>query len=68
MRTLLVLLLAGPLMACSVATPIELEGPADPAAAVPPTRYQSVTSGTKDYQPRDPKAWAGTTTSGQEDE
>jgi hypothetical protein len=68
MRMVLFLLLAGALTACSAGAPIEIESPADPSVAVPPTRYQSVTSGTKDYRPRDPKPWIGTPSTGQEDE
>ena len=68
MRTLLVLLSAGFLTACSAATLTDIDGPADPAASIPPTRYLPVMAGTKDYEPRDPKPWIGEATVDGEDE
>jgi hypothetical protein len=68
MRTLLVLLSAGLLTACSAAMPTDIDGPADPVASVLPTRYLPVMAGTKDYEPRDPKPWIGEATVDEEDE
>jgi hypothetical protein len=39
------------------ATPSRAQSPADPAAAVPPVRYESITAGTKSYRPVEPLPW-----------
>ncbi|RAI34337.1 hypothetical protein [Rhodoplanes serenus] len=47
------------LSACSVPPPMAVGlDPADPDVPVAPTRYRSVTAGTVDYRPIDPKPWA----------
>lgn len=49
------LLLAG----CSTQLPLPVAGrdPSDPAVSVPTVRYSSVTAGTADYRPVEPKPW-----------
>jgi hypothetical protein len=40
-----------------LATPGRAQSPADPGAAVPPMRYESITAGTKSYRPVEPLPW-----------
>jgi hypothetical protein len=47
------------LAACSTLPPALVAGrdPSDPSAPVAPARYTSVTAGTADYRPVEPKPW-----------
>lgn len=38
--------------------PVFATDPADPAARVPPARYESITAGGKSYRPVEPMPWA----------
>ena len=43
----------------SPSLPLNEDGVANPDASVPPLSYRSVTAGTADYQPVDPRPWTG---------
>ncbi|HEV7286560.1 MAG TPA: hypothetical protein VGN75_17035 [Kaistia sp.] len=58
MKFVVVVALAAILSACSDETLIRVgHDPADPTASVPNFKYTSVTAGTVDYRPVEPKSW-----------
>jgi len=58
MKIIFLVALAASLSACSVMPAARLGAhPADPNVPVPLPRYASVTAGTLDYKPVEPKSW-----------
>ena len=61
LRSIAAFLLVAAITGCTESLPVIHSGadPADGKSAVTPTTYKSVTAGTVNYQPVEPKSWRG---------